>query len=148
MEDFSKFENNNNTIVFDNKINSVIRSYKQGDNILYSYGIKDPNQDRVLVDNKDDRSFGILNVKTNNYKKLYSYKGNSRSSFSSVIELNSYNNYVQINCSISNCDEPKTYIYDLENDTCGIKQGINRQNNPHMQLGDVNQKKKEGCCPL
>ena len=39
MEDFSKFENNNNTIVFDNKINSVIRSYKQGDNILYTYGI-------------------------------------------------------------------------------------------------------------
>ena len=39
MEDFSKLENNNNTIVIDNKINSVIRSYKQGDNILYSYGI-------------------------------------------------------------------------------------------------------------
>ena len=39
MEDFSKLENNNNTIVIDNKINSVIRTYKQGDNILYSYGI-------------------------------------------------------------------------------------------------------------
>ena len=39
MEDFSKLENNNNTIIFDSKINSVIRSYKQGDNILYTYGI-------------------------------------------------------------------------------------------------------------
>ena len=39
--------------------------------------------------------------------------------------------------------------YDLENDTCGIKQGINRQN-PHMgggvQLGGNEPPKKTGCC--
>jgi small GTP-binding protein len=40
--------------------------------------------------------------------------------------------------------------YDLENDTCGIKQGINRQN-PHMggggvQLGGGEAPKKSGCC--
>jgi hypothetical protein len=39
MEDLSKLENSNNTIIIDNKLNSVIRSYKQDDNILYSYGI-------------------------------------------------------------------------------------------------------------
>ena len=41
-------------------------------------------------------------------------------------------------------------FYDLENDTCGIKQGINRQNNnPHVRLGGGdNQKngKSGGCC--
>ena len=39
MEDLSKLENSNNIIIIDNKLNSVIRSYKQDDNILYSYGI-------------------------------------------------------------------------------------------------------------
>ena len=41
-------------------------------------------------------------------------------------------------------------FYDLENDTCGIKQGINRQNNnPQVRLGGGdNQKngKSGGCC--
>ena len=39
-------------------------------------------------------------------------------------------------------------FYDLENDTCGIKQGINRQkNSPQLQLGDGNkQKSSGGCC--
>ena len=39
-------------------------------------------------------------------------------------------------------------FYDLENDTCGIKQGINRQNrmNPQLQLGEGNKKKDGGCC--
>jgi GTPase SAR1 family protein len=37
--------------------------------------------------------------------------------------------------------------YDLENDTCGIKQGINRQNkNPQVNLGEGNRKKDSGCC--
>ena len=39
MEDLSKLENSNNIIIIDNKLNSVIRSYKQDDNIIYSYGI-------------------------------------------------------------------------------------------------------------
>ena len=37
--------------------------------------------------------------------------------------------------------------YDLENDTCGIKQGINRQNNPQIRLDNGSQEKKDkGCC--
>ena len=37
--------------------------------------------------------------------------------------------------------------YDLENDTCGIKQGINRQNhNPVLNLGGGRQKEDKGCC--
>ena len=39
--------------------------------------------------------------------------------------------------------------YDLENDSCGIKQGINRQNNsPQVNLGSGGNKKsdKNGCC--
>ena len=38
--------------------------------------------------------------------------------------------------------------YDLDNDTCGIKQGINRQNRPQMQIGkeEKNNKKKKGFC--
>ena len=39
-------------------------------------------------------------------------------------------------------------FYDLENDTCGIKQGINRQNhNPVLNLGGGGrQKEDKGCC--
>ena len=38
--------------------------------------------------------------------------------------------------------------YDLENDACGIKTGINRQNrnNPQVHLGAGNENKKSGCC--
>ena len=37
--------------------------------------------------------------------------------------------------------------YDLENDTCGIKQGINRQNhNPQLNLGEGNKRKDGGGC--
>ena len=37
--------------------------------------------------------------------------------------------------------------YDLENDTCGIKQGINRQNpNMRVQLGGNEPPKKSGGC--
>ena len=36
--------------------------------------------------------------------------------------------------------------YDLDNDTCGIKRGMNRQNQgPQLNLGEGN-KKKDGCC--
>ena len=39
--------------------------------------------------------------------------------------------------------------YDLENDTCGIKQGVNRQDGPQRIYNDNNNnknKKKKGCC--
>ena len=36
--------------------------------------------------------------------------------------------------------------YDLENDTCGIKQGINRQNKVQVNLGEGSKKKDGGCC--
>jgi Ras-related protein Rab-2A len=39
--------------------------------------------------------------------------------------------------------------YDLENDTCGIKQGVNRQGGPQRIYNDNNNnknKKKKGCC--
>ena len=40
-------------------------------------------------------------------------------------------------------------FYDLENDTCGIKKGINRSANPQIQLGNAaqdNQNRGNGCC--
>ena len=40
-------------------------------------------------------------------------------------------------------------FYDLENDTCGIKKGINRSANPQIQLGNGgqdNQNRGNGCC--
>ena len=37
--------------------------------------------------------------------------------------------------------------YDLENDTCGIKQGINRQNHsPNLNLREGDNKKSDGGC--
>ncbi len=38
--------------------------------------------------------------------------------------------------------------YDLDNDTCEIKQGVNRQNRPQMQIGkeEKSKKKKGGFC--
>ena len=38
-------------------------------------------------------------------------------------------------------------FYDLENEACGIKQGVNRQPRNQVNLGGNNEKKKKnGCC--
>lgn len=81
---------------------------------VYSYGIKDASQKYVLVNDREAKSFGILNVKSKDYKKLFDYSSSKSSAFASIVELdNKDDKIVRINCSKSNCDNETSIIYNL-----------------------------------
>ncbi len=102
-------ENNSNLV---KKIRSKIDDKKYN---LYSYGIESSNQENVFVDNMEDKSFGVLNLKTNDYNKMYSYNAEKTYYYSSLSKLDSKNSsVVYINCSSYNCDEANSIIYNLD----------------------------------
>ena len=83
---------------------------------LYENSISKKDQKNVLVDNKNDKSFGVLNLDTNKYTKIYSYDLNNSYYYSTVDKLNDSNSdlYLKIYCSKNNCSTPRTIIYDFE----------------------------------
>ena len=84
--------------------------------IIYENSIYDDNQNYVIVDNKDNKSFGILNIKNNKYTKIYNYdtQKNYFSSYVNKINSDSDEKYLKIICSSSYCGKYKTIIYDLD----------------------------------
>lgn len=84
---------------------------------LYSYSVYDENQKNVLVGNNSEKSIGILNIDSKEYKALYNYKSN-KTYYSTVTSLNSDNEdnkILKISCSLSSCDKKKSIIYDIKN---------------------------------
>lgn len=102
-----KEESNSDTI---NKVKEKLDDSKY---YLYASSIASPGQEKVLVDNKIDKSFGVLNIKTNEYEKLYSY--NKDRFYSSIDLLDSTNNhsYIQISCSGIVSDKAVMLVYDI-----------------------------------
>lgn len=86
---------------------------------LYNVSVTKKGQKNILVDNKRDKSFGILNLDTNKYIEIYKYNLEKSSFNSSISKLNQNNNdlYLQISCTRDNCDIPKTIVYDFEHMT-------------------------------
>jgi hypothetical protein len=73
------------------------------------------DQKNVLVDNKAQKALGILNIETNKFSPLYSYKSDKTYFYSTVSKLNDDdddNLYLKITCSEIYCDTAKTIIYD------------------------------------
>lgn len=83
---------------------------------LYSVSITKKGQKNILVDNKNEKSIGILNLDTNKYTKIYEYSPENTSFYSTVDKINDDNSdlYLKISCSKNNCNSPKTIIYDFE----------------------------------
>ena len=84
---------------------------------IYSSSLYTKNQNIILVDDKENKELGILNVDQKKFTKIYSYKKDAYSINSSVTKLNidDDNAYLQISCNVYNCDKVKTYIYDMKN---------------------------------
>lgn len=82
---------------------------------VYSGSLFSEYQEKVLVDNKKDNSFGIYNIKTKKYKKIYSYTVENGSSI--VFNFDSYdgNKYLQISCQAAYCGIDKVTVYDVNN---------------------------------
>lgn len=86
---------------------------------LYSVSVTKKGQKNVLVDNKSEKSFGILNLDTNKYTSIYEYNSERTSFYSTVDKLNDDDSdlYLKISCSKNYCNSPKTLIYDFEHMT-------------------------------
>ena len=85
---------------------------------LYEDSIYSSDQNNVLVDNKSEKSFGVLNLKNNKFKSLYNYKSDKKYFYSTVSKLNSINkedNILKISCSDYSCDKKESIIYDVKN---------------------------------
>ena len=96
---------------------------------LYSDSVYDENQKNVLVTNTEEKSVGVLNIKSKEYKAIYAYKQNKSYFYSTVSDIDSNdkdNAILKISCSESYCDTKQTVIYDMKNNKSLYKsEGIN-----------------------
>ena len=78
---------------------------------LYEDSVYSSDQNNVLVDNKSEKSFGVLNLKNNKFKSLYNYKSDKNYFYSTVSKLNFINkedNILKISCSDYSCDKKES----------------------------------------
>lgn len=99
----------------ENIVKEIEEKLNKDEYILYNNSVYKKNQKEVLVDNKKDKSFGILNIKDNNYTKIYDYKKDRNYFYSTVSKLDSDDEeYFKISCSSYTCDSKKSIIYNLK----------------------------------
>ena len=84
---------------------------------LYLTSIYDKDQKYIFADDVKGKAFGLYNIKSNKFSKLYDYKKDSASAYSSISKLSNDKDlkYYQISCSTYSCDKNEFYVYDLEN---------------------------------
>ena len=84
---------------------------------LYLTSIYDKDQKYIFADDVKGKAFGLYNIKSNKFSKLYDYKKDSTSAYSSISKLSNDKDlkYYQISCSTYSCDKNEFYVYDLEN---------------------------------
>lgn len=78
---------------------------------IYNLSALSENQDNILVDNKEERSFGMYNLKNNKYEKVYEYASSNFYSTISKIDSKDKNTYLQITCDTPICSENKLILY-------------------------------------
>ena len=76
-------------------------------------GVNNEEQEKILVDNKKDNSFGIYDIKNNKYNKLYDYKKeNGKTKIYELYSDDEYN-YLQLGCSIDYCEQLENLVYEV-----------------------------------
>lgn len=78
---------------------------------IYNLSALSENQDNILVDNKEEKSFGMYNLKNNKYEKVYEYVSSNFYSTISKIDSKDKNTYLQITCDTPICSENKLILY-------------------------------------
>lgn len=82
---------------------------------LHENSVYKKDQKEVLVDNKTNKSFGVLNLKDKKYTKIYDYKKDRSYISSTVSKIDSENGaYLKVSCSKYNCETAKSMIYNLD----------------------------------
>ncbi|MBQ3475051.1 MAG: hypothetical protein IJH20_02645 [Bacilli bacterium] len=85
---------------------------------IYSSSVYDKDQKYILVDNLQENSFGVYEIASKKYTKLYGYKDGSNS-YSSIYELNETDDknhyYLQVSCSTYSCEKELFYVFDIAN---------------------------------
>lgn len=83
---------------------------------LYSTSVLNEDQKFVFVDDISNKSFGVYNLKTKKYSKIFDYKKDTNSLYSSVTKVYNNNNlnYYQIACSTYYCDNNEFIVYNLD----------------------------------
>lgn len=80
---------------------------------LYTLSVISDKQDKVLVDNKNEKSFGIFDIKTEEYISLYSYNSDKYYSSLSILDSTDNHTYAQISCNSNVCESTKMIVFDL-----------------------------------
>lgn len=80
---------------------------------IYTLSVLDENQDIIFVDNKEEKSFGIYNLKDNKYTSVYNYSSDKFYSSISVLESNDDKTYFQVSCSNPICSETQMLVYNF-----------------------------------
>lgn len=80
---------------------------------IYTLSVLDENQDSIFVDNKEEKSFGIYNLKDNKYTSVYNYSSDKFYSSISVLESNDDKTYFQVSCSNPICSETQMLVYNF-----------------------------------
>ena len=94
--------------VYDN----IQKNINLEDYYLFKYNLLKTESNNVVVNNKKDNSLGILNVKSNKYKKIFDYKlGTIYGAL--VSQIDEENSVVRITCSKSYCEKSQNIIYDI-----------------------------------
>ncbi len=83
---------------------------------LYLTSVYDKDQKFVFADDISSKAFGLYNIKSKKFVKVFDYKSNASSLYSSISKINNDKNlnYYQISCSTYNCDKNEFYVFDLE----------------------------------
>ena len=83
---------------------------------LYLTSIYDSDQKYIFADDIKNKTFGIYNIKNNNFTKIFEYKAGTSSLYSSISKISNDRNlnYYQISCSTYSCENNEFYIYNLE----------------------------------
>lgn len=84
---------------------------------IYLTSVYDENQKYVFADDINNKTFGIYDIKTKKFKKIFSYRSDAGSLYASISKINNDNNlnYYQVSCSTYNCDKNEFLVYNLEN---------------------------------
>ena len=104
------------TKISDETLNDRVTSIKEklgSEYALYVSSVIKSDQRYVFVNKIKDSSFGVYDVDSGKYNKLYNYSSDEKSTTIYNLESNDNGVYMQATCSKGYCDKTKLYIYDL-----------------------------------